>query len=133
MSGDLERTVHGTSSRGTNVEAIASTSRTDGRAAAAGRAVRVQRLDFVADSLGGLARRRAGRDAQPHFVRLRHRGRHRLAVQRVDADQVAADVAGRNPERSQPLARRRRPRAAPGGPRPLPAYEICPSPMKPSR
>ena len=47
-------------SRGTNVEAIATTSRTDrGRAAAARRAVRVERFDLAADALG------LGREACP--------------------------------------------------------------------
>ena len=80
---------------------IASTSRADlRRAAAAGRAVRVQRLDFVADANRrrlSVAVRAATRRRTSYGSRRRRD--ERLAVQRVDADEVAAQLVNRMPTR----------------------------------
>ena len=124
-------TVQGTSARGMNVDATATTSRIDrGRAAAARRAVGVQRLDFFADALGDLARRCAGGDPHAHFVRLRRCGRHRLAVQGADADQVAPTSPAANPERSSlsratAAASRARPTAPAARVRDLPFADVA--------
>ena len=125
------RTVHGTSARGMNVDAIDNDlADRPRRAAASGRAVRVQRLDLLPDSLCGL---RATMRARPR-VRAPRKG---PSPQRQIASPCRALTpmrsqrrsARRNPERSQPVAGHRSRRAARARTAPLPAYEICPSPM----
>ena len=116
------------------VDATDSTSRADlRRAAATRRAIGVQRLDFVADPPGAGERGGPGRDAQAHLVRRRSGGRQRRAVQRVDADQVAADVIGGDAGRAPAVRATIRAASRARSTAPVPAYEICPSPMKPSR
>src|SRR5205085_10295401 len=54
-------------------------------------AVRIQRLDFVADESGPLSRRCACRDAQTNLVRM-FIGKERASVERRAADQVDAQL-----------------------------------------
>src|SRR2546430_8585782 len=61
------------------------------RAATARRAVRIQRLDFLADESRPLGRRCARRDAQTNLVRM-FVGKKRASVERRAADQVDAQL-----------------------------------------
>ena len=82
-----------------------------------GRWCRAPRPRCRCDRLGAGPRARG--DAQPHLVRLGMAARPRRAVQRVDADQVAADGVRRTPisrRRSSTIAPARRARAAAPGP-----------------
>ncbi len=93
------------SSRGSSTEATATTSRADlPGAAAAGRAVGVERLDLVADPHGLAQILGAPGDAHAHLVGLVGARGHLRAVQGIDADQVEAQFAGGDAGELQPLA-----------------------------
>src|SRR6185295_10863059 len=87
-----------------------------GGPAAAGRAVRVERFDLVADSPGVPDRLRARGHSQAHLVWRALSSRQRAAVQRVNADEIASEVVGRDPRQPEPLGHhaRRQPRALDG-------------------
>ena len=74
----------------------------------------------------------AAGDANAHligFVRMRG---HKRPVQEIDADQVEAQLAGRDTGQLQPLADDLQRQPAARQTAPDPAYDIWPSPMKPS-
>src|SRR5690348_8262024 len=73
-------------------------------AASGGRAIGIERFDLVADPRSFIERITARHDAHAHFVWLHLVRSRRVSIKRIDADEIAAQLAYRHPGHRKSLA-----------------------------